>query len=275
MATGFKARHFWLPAVAVAFAGIAPSVYAEAGNPLNDRVSISVGGFLLDTKTKIRVDGDTDRGDEVDAERDLGLDASDRIRIDAYWRMTPRQKLRVMFFNTDNSATRDLERTIEVGDEEYVIGAEVTAGMKTTVTALSYEFDFLQNEKYELGVTGGIHNLKFQFHIEAEGGGQQLAAETTAEANGPLPVIGLHGIYRFNEKWYFDYGAQFFKISFDPYDGRVTDYSAAIVWQASKHWGFGAGYNSFVTKIDVDGDNFDGALRWSYGGARIFVNASF
>ena len=72
-----------------------------------------------------------------------------------------------------------------------------------------------------------------------------------------------------------DYGAQFFKISFDPYDGRVTDYSAAFVWQASKHWGFGAGWNSFVTKIDVDGDNFDGALRWSYGGARIFVNASF
>jgi hypothetical protein len=27
--------------------------------------------------------------------------------------------------------------------------------------------------------------------------------------------------------------------------------------------------------VEVDGDNFDGHLRWRYGGARIFVNASF
>ena len=147
--------------------------------------------------------------------------------------------------------------------------------MKTTVTALLYEFDFLQKENYELGVTGGLHNLKFDFGISAEGGGAQVAAETTAEANGPLPVVGLHGVWRINDKFYVDYGAQFFKVSFDVYDGRVTDYSAAINWQFSKHFGAGLGWNSFVTKLDVDNDRFDGSLRWSYGGARIFVTGSF
>jgi hypothetical protein len=156
-----------------------------------------------------------------------------------------------------------------------VATATVEAGMKTTVTALSYEFDFLQRENYELGVTGGIHNLKFDFHISAAGGGAQVAAETTAEANGPLPVIGIRGVWRINDKFYIDYGAQFFKISFDVYDGRVTDYNAAINWQFSDHFGVGAGWNSFITKLDVGGDRFDGSLRWSYGGARIFVTGSF
>jgi len=271
-----RGRYFRLPGAVACMALAAPAVYAEAGNPLNDTVSLSVGGFLLDTKTKIRVDGEVQgTGDEFDAERDLGLDDSNRVRFDGYWRMTPRQKLRLMWFSTDNSASKTLERTIDIGDETYFASAEVEAGMKTTVTALSYEFDFLQRENYELGVTGGLHNLKFDFHISAEGGGQQLAAETTAEANGPLPVIGIHGVWRINEQWYVDYGAQFFKISFDVYDGRITDYTANINWQFSDHFGVGLGWNSFITKLDVDNDRFDGSMRWSYGGARIFVTGSF
>jgi hypothetical protein len=268
-------RRFWLPVATVLGIAAAPAVYAEAGNPLTDTVSLSLGGYFVDTKTKMRVDGETGTGDEFDAERDLGLEDSDRIRFDGYWRMTPRQKIRVMYFSTDNTATKVLEETIDIGDETYPVSLEVEAGMKTTVTAISYEFDFLQKENYELGVTGGLHNLKFDFHIEATGGGQQVAGETTAEANGPLPVIGIHGVWRINEKFYVDYGAQFFRISFDPYDGRVTDYTASIVWQASKHFAVGTGWNSFVTKVDVDGDNFDGTLRWSYGGARLFVTGSF
>jgi hypothetical protein len=270
-----KRRLLWLPTAMVLLIVGAPAAYAEAGNPLNDTVNISVGGFLLDTKTKIRVDGETATGDQFDTSRDLGLDDSDRIRLDGYWRMTPRQKIRVMYFSTDNSATKTLTRDIEVGDDEYLATATVEAGMKTTVTALSYEFDFLQKDNYELGVTGGIHNLKFNFHISAAGGGAQVAAETTAEANGPLPVIGIRGVWRINDQFYVDYGAQFFKISFDVYDGRVTDYNAAINWQFSDHFGAGLGWNSFITKLDVGGDKFDGSLRWSYGGARIFVTGSF
>jgi len=268
-------RRFWLPTAAVLLATAAPAVQAEAGNPLNDTVSVSICGFLLNTKTKVRVNGETHTGDELDAGRDLGLKDSDRVRIDGYWRMTPRQKIRVMFFNTDNSSSRTLDRTIEIGDNLYNINTDITAGMKTTVTAISYEFDFLQGDKYELGVTGGIHNLKFNFHIDGFANNQNVSAETTAEANGPLPVIGMHGVYRFNDKFYLDGGVQVFRINFSPYDGRVHDLTAAFVWQANPHFGFGAGWNSFVTKVDVSGNRFDGSLRWAYGGMRIFVIASF
>jgi hypothetical protein len=181
----------------------------------------------------------------------------------------------VMYFNTDNSNTRTLQRNIEIGDTLYPVNLEVNAGVKTTVTAISYEFDFLQSDKYELGVTGGIHNLSFKFHINAMGNGQNVSASNTAQANGPLPLIGMHGVWRLGEQWYFQAGAQFLKINYDPYNGRFTDYSADFTWQPTKNWGFGAGWNSFVTKVDVSGSKFDGSLRWAYGGARVFVTASF
>jgi hypothetical protein len=267
-------RRYWLPAAAVFLAAAAPASYAEAGNPLNDTFSISLGGFLLETDTTLRVDGDV-RGTEIDAGRDLGLQDADRFRLDSYWRMTPRQKLRLMYFDTSAEQTRNLDRTIIVDDEEYLIDAEVTGSIETQVIALSYEFDFLQGDNYELGGTFGIHNLKFELGLEAEANGAQVAASSTAEANGPLPVIGLHGVYRINDKFYLDGGIQYFSISFDPYDGSVTDFTASVVWQATKHFAFGAGWNQFRTKVEVDGDRFDGELKWKYGGARIFVTASF
>ena len=271
---GKRQGQFWLPTAAVLLAAAAPALHAEAGNPLNDTFSVSLGGFLLSTSTELRVDGEA-RGTEINSERDLGIKDSDRFRLDAYWRMTPRQKLRLMYFDTNNSATKTLEREIEVGDDVYPIAVEVNARTETQVTELAYEFDFLQREKYEVGVTGGIHNLSFKFGISADGNGEQVEQESEASANGPLPVFGLRGVYRFTPKFYGEAAIQYFALAFDPYDGSVTDFTITGAWQFSEHWAVGAGWNSFTTKVDVDGERFDGSLRWRYGGARIFVTASF
>jgi len=271
-----RRRHFGLPAAAVLLAAVAPAVQAEAGNPLNDRFSVSLGGFLLNTETEIRVDGTTPgSGTEIDGSTDLGLQDSDRFRIDAYWRMTPRQKLRLMYFDTSANGTRVIDRDINFGDTVYPIDAEVNARVKTQVLSLQYEFDFLQGDNFELGGTFGIHTLKFETGLSVDSNGQTAGISSSAEVDGPLPVIGLHGVWRFNDKFYMDAGLQYFQISLDPYDGSVTDFNISGVWQFSDHWGVGAGWNQFRTSLEVDGDRFDGELTWKYSGARIFVTASF
>jgi hypothetical protein len=269
-------RQFALPSAAALLAAVAPAVHAESGNPLTDRFNIQLGGFLLSTETTLRVDGEFDQGTEIDSERDLGLKDSDRFRIDAYWRIAPKHKIRLMYFDTSNSADKTLERTIEFNDTIYNVGLDVHAKTETQVTELAYEYTFMKRETYDLSGSFGIHNLKFQTFLGGELNGNPLPnLQNTAEANGPLPVLGLHGVWRFNDQFYIDAMAQYFSISFDQYDGSVTDLTASAVWQFSKHVGVGAGWNNFITKVDVDGDNFHGMLRWKYGGARIFVTASF
>jgi len=269
-------RQFALPAAAVLLAAVAPAVHAEAGDPLSDRFNIQLGGFLLSTETTLRVDGEFDQGTEIDSERDLGLKDSDRFRIDAYWRIAPKHKIRLMYFDTSNSADKTLERTIEFNDTIYTVGLDVHAKTQTQVTELAYEYTFMKRDTYDLSGSFGIHNLKFQTSLGGELNGNPLPnLQNTAEANGPLPVLGLHGVWRFNDQFYIDALVQYFQISFDQYDGSVTDLTASAVWQFSKHVGVGAGWNNFITKVDVDGDNFNGMLRWKYGGARIFVTASF
>ena len=117
-----------------------------------------------------------------------------------------------------------------------------------------------KRDTYELGGTFGIHNIGFEFGLSAEAQGQTAATSSNAEADGPLPVIGLHGVWRINDKFYLDAGIQYFQISFDPYDGSITDFTLSGVWQFSEHWGIGAGWNQFRTNLEVDGDRFDGEL---------------
>ena len=190
--------------------------------------------------------------------------------------MTPRQKLRLMYFDTNANGTRVIDEEIIFGDAVYPIDAEVHGRVETQVISLQYEFDFLQGDTYELGGTFGVHNVKISRPaFPSMANGQTAGISSEAEAEGPLPVIGLHGVWRINDKFYIDGGLQFFKISFDPYDGSVTDFNLSGVWQFSEHWGVGAGWNQFRTKLEVDGDRFDGEFKWEYGGARVFVTASF
>jgi|RhiMetdeSRZDD1v2_1073273.scaffolds.fasta_scaffold466802_2 hypothetical protein len=270
-----KARYLWSISAAAVLAVAQGTCLAEAGDPLTDHFSISLGTFLLNTSTDIRVDGEARTGTDLDLETDLGFDDTDRFRLDGYWRFLPRQKLRLMYFDTRRSETTQLDRDITVGDTVFPLDAVVDTTFDTTVTTVSYEFAFLRGDKYEFAGLFGIHNLKFEFDMRAESQGQVGTLQESADANGPLPVVGLSGIWRFHDKFYLDAQVQYFRISIDPYDGRLSDYNASAVWQAFKHVGFGLGYNEFVTKVGVDGDNFDGDLRWRYGGARIFVTGSF
>jgi hypothetical protein len=246
-------------------------------DPLNDRFSLSLGTFLLNTSTQIRIDGTTGRGTELDTSRDLGIKDSDRFRVDGYWRFAERHKLRVLYFDTTNSASKTLQRDIDVGDTIFPLNLTVNSKFQTRVTEIAYEYAFLRRDNYEISGTVGVHDLHFKFDVSAmqNNSSQTLQAARDADVSGPLPVIGLRGLWRFNPKLYLDAQAQFFKISLDPYDGRLDDYNISLVWTPLKHFGFGAGYNEFVTHIDVSADRFNGNLRWRYGGARIFVIGSF
>jgi hypothetical protein len=265
---------FILPLLAVA--GLS-TARAEGLNPLDDRFSLSLGTFMVGTSTQIRVDGTTGRGTEIDTERDLGIKDADRFRADGYWRFAARHKVRLLYFDTKNSASKTLQRDLEIRDTVFPVNLTIDSTFETRVTELAYEYAFMRGDSYEIAGTVGVHDLHFGLDVSATQSNSTQTASLARDANasGPLPVIGLRAMWRFHPNFYVDAQAQFFKISLDPYDGRLDDFTASLVWTPFKHVGFGVGYNEFVTRLDVAADRFNGNLRWRYGGARIFITGSF
>jgi hypothetical protein len=258
---------------------------AYAQGLLNDRFSISLGGFLVGTDVEAELNGRATGGQrEIDFERDFGLDNdASRVRLDGLWRITPKHRLRFMYFDTEDDGTRTLDRTINWGNYTFNVGATVSAESQFSIYELAYEYAFARQPTYEVAATIGIHYLETELKISGsatftdENGNISAAQSTTRESSAPapLPVIGLRAGWLVAPQWYVDAQAQFFKVELDEYDGTITDLRLAATWMFHRNIGIGLGYNYFVTDVDVERDSFNGSLKVGYSGLQLFVTGSF
>jgi hypothetical protein len=259
-------------AFSVAFATLLPlmSLPATADPLLDEGVTVSLGSFAMDTTTVFRVDGTSGSGDEVDAERDLGLTDQSRFRFDMTWRFAENHKLRALWFNNDRTAQRVLAQTIVVGDDTYPAGTTVTTTVNTDILELAYEYAFWRGDDYEITGSAGLHTVTFFYDID---GPSDTPSE--ADATGPLPVFGARGMWRYGSSWYLEAQAQYFGLEFGGIKGRLDDYKASVTYMFGDHLGVGAGWNQFTMRITATESEFDGIFQWRYGGPMLFLTGAF
>lgn len=265
---------------------LAPCVFATAAaedrDPLESKLVVDLGWFFMANDIRVRVDGETSDaiGTDVNFDDTFGVGDFDRFRAEALWRITPRHVLRGMYFENNRSATRSLEREVVWGDHTFPVDASVTARTELSVAQLSYEYAFLRRENYELAGGIGVHlvdmGLSLAATLNAQGGSISEAVEEAARTDAPLPVLGLRGLWRLPHDFYLTAQVQYFYLEFDAYSGSLIDLKASLVWQCTDHVGFGVAYNDFGFRFDIeDRRNFDGRLRWDYGGAIAFATVMF
>jgi hypothetical protein len=268
---------------AVFLACAAPgAAHADDRNPLEARFIVDAGYFFLSTDTRVRVDGESTStaGSDVDFDDTFGIGDFDRFRVEGAWRIAPRHLLRAMYFQNNREGTRSMERDIEFNDQTFPVGATVKAGSELTIAQLSYDYAFLRRENYEIAGGIGLHyidlGLKLDATVTAQGGQASRSLDADASTAAPMPVLGLRGLWRLSDAFYISGQVQYFYLEFDPYSGSLIDLKASVVWQLADHVGVGLGYNDFGFKFDIeDRGDFDGRLRWDYGGAFVFATVMF
>lgn len=270
--------------VLIAVLGIASAGLAQAdenNNPLDSTLVVDVGGFFLSTDINVRLDGESTNlvGDEIDYDDTFGVGDFERVRLDAMWRIKGKHSLRGTYFSNDRTASNELSRDINFGDETYPVGATVKARSKLEVLQISYDYVFKRRENYELAAGIGVHMLDMSLGLDATvttaGGSAQRELSERGATAAPLPTLGLRGVWRLPHNFYVTALAQYFYIDFDDYVGSLSDLKATLVWQASEHVGVGLGYNDFRFRMKLDKDRFDGRLGWDYGGAMAFVSVTY
>jgi hypothetical protein len=255
---------------------------ADERNPLAAKFIVDAGYFFMSTDMRVRVDGETTEsvGSDVDYDDTFGIGDFDRFRAEASWRIAPRHLVRAMYFQNNRSASRSLERDVTFGDETFPLGVTVNARSELTVAQLSYEYAFLRRDNYELAGGIGVHYLDMSLGLDAtlaaQGGTASRSLDENATTQAPLPVLGLRGLWRLPHDFYITAQVQYFYVQFDPYSGSLIDLKASLVWQFADHVGIGIGYNDFGFRFDIDdARDFDGRLRWDYGGAIAFATFMF
>jgi hypothetical protein len=264
------------------FACTLGTVEAAERNPLEAKAVVDIGWFFLSTDIRVRVDGETIDASGTDIEYDdtFGIGDFDRLRAEALWRIAPRHTLRGMYFENNRSATRSLDRDIVFGGSTFPVSASVTARSEITVAQLSYEYGFLRGNSYELAAGIGVHyvdmGLSLAATLNGPTGSLSGAVEESASTQAPLPVVGLRGLWRLSDDLYITGQLQYFYLDLKQYSGSLMDLKAALVWQFTDHVGIGVAYNDFGFRFDIeDRHDFEGRLRWNYGGAIAFATVMF
>ena len=251
----------------------------QARGPIDQDWQFSLGTFLVSSDTKVKLNGDTLEGTDLNWENEFDLGDQDQFRLDAFWRFAERHKIRLMYFQNNRTVSRTLTRDINFGDTTFPVTTTVRAGMDQRILELAYEYAFYKTEKLELSGSFGIHGVKFDASLSGDittpGGGGSAEASEDGTVNGPLPVLGFHILWDMGHHLYLDGLAQLFYISFDNFDGAITDAKLTVTWMPWRNFGIGLGYNGFRTRVDVTKEGFDGRLTFRYNGAMAFVTFAF
>lgn len=234
---------------------------------------ISLGGFLMTHDASLRVDSNAlGIGTEIDMENDLGFDKTiETFRFDADWRFLPRHRASFSVYRYSRDAIRRLNRTIQFGDRVFVIDTTITSEFDMTVYKASYAYSVIQNAKFDLGLSAGLHLMDFKTSIAVTG----LGVSESATLLAPLPIFGLRGTWAITPKVFLKGNLDVFAISIDDTSGRFADALVALEYNAFEHIGVGIGYNRVYMSIKADGDKFSGEAGAGFGAVMVYGKLFF
>ena len=230
-----------------------------APNLLNDTFTATLGSYILESDTTVRLDGHSGQGTEVNWSESFGGGDGTRFRVDGAWRFgdSRRHKVRGMWFNFSRKPIGGSSiAEIDWGDVTFPVDVTIESSNEFDIYELAYEYAFLRRENLELSGSIGLHLAQFKVGLSAEvdtGGGSGTAEiGDEGKLNAPLPVLGGHAIWRISGDFWLDAMVQFFALEYDNVDGRLIDTRIGVLWQPKKWGGIGIGYNRFDMDVDVD-----------------------
>lgn len=285
--------HFraWLVvAVAVASAAAAP-VHAERDkysgaplppdkkhtvpSPITDHFYVEGAFFSPKVTTTLRVDNSTNVGfigSVVSAEDDLGLKSHvNQGRIELMFRMRERNKLRVTYYELDRSGQKALNRTIQFGDQTFLVTDIASSSLDWRMFALTYTYELLHFERFEAGLGIGVYLM------QGEAQGQVLAKQQRQEISGvaPYPTAALDATWRISRRFALTGRAQYLDATINNFSGAFGDYHFDLQYRWTPNFTLGAGYSRFALSMGISGGSFPGLLNLNVRGPEGFFRFSF
>jgi hypothetical protein len=255
----------------------------EAIRGVPDKWGFSLGAFWQTFETKVRLNGETADGTEIDFENDFGMDKSlTAFQLGGYYRFSDRHRLDLTYVPWDREKTRTLDEDIQWGDVIYEAGATVNSKAKIQMLNIIYKYSFFNNGKVTFGLNGGVSSLWSNLTLSGEGtisGGGEEVSGTIAESSKvifPIPVIGVHFDMTLTKRLIWRAEGNFFAASISGYDGNINVLSTSIAYFPTRNVGVGAGFASNLYTVTKGGDN-GGEVRVRYGfsGVTAFVQFAF
>jgi hypothetical protein len=193
------------------------------------------------------------------------------------YRFSRRHQVNVGFFQISRHNEVVLERTIEIGESVFPIGAQVDFSYDTRVYKAAYTWLFYDSDKVVLGASFGLNIVDFGARLTGGVGVEPIGETEIRETTGttaPLPVLGLRLAFRATRKLSLVAAADFLVVEYGKYGGTFQDNYALLDWRLSKIFSIGGGVNSLDFELEIEEDVL-ARVRHRYRGVIGFVGFHF
>jgi len=240
------------------------------------RFRFEIGAFLQAFETTLRLDSETlGTGTEIDLERELGVQKDqDNFRVDGAFRMARKHRIEFGYVSWNRNRTRVIDEELQFGDEIYPINATIRTSNQTDAYKLAYKYSFINNERYEAGISGGFSVFDIFASLDAESGGGSAGFES-GDVLAPVPLLGGFFDWKINPNLVLRTTGEVFDINTSGISGTVSDVKGTINWYPWRNIGIGAGFNRVgIRYLDEDGAA-ELEFKYVYSGVTAFVIFSF
>jgi hypothetical protein len=253
-----------------------PAAVAQLDPAVELRVDLFQGSFDSSLRLDSREFG---VGTELDLEQDLGLEEDvDEVRAELLFRTGDQSRLTIDYMAFDRSAAGPLGRPIRVGDFVFVGDIEVASSVESQFVALGWRYDFLAAPESELGLSFSVAWLTIESEITGSVrlGGTTFSATETGDAEGPVPMLGLHGAQWFGDRFRLSGAVRYLEISdLDGWSGSTLDYGARFDWFFLENLGVGVGWSGTDIEAEFDDQDDLGRADYAYDGVRAGLTVAF
>ena len=229
-----------------------------APNLLNDTFTATLGSFILESDTKVRLDGELRpgyRSQLVGQLRRRGWHPVPGRRRLALWRQPPAQAPRhvVQFLAKHDRRSSTAKSTGATSPSRSMSLSKACTSSTSTSSPTSTPSCGARTSSCRVRSACTSRSSRSGLSAEVDTGGGSGTAEIGDEGklNAPLPVIGGRAIWRISGDFWLDAMVQFFALEYENVDGRLIDTRIGVLWQPKKWGGIGIGYNRFDMDVDV------------------------
>jgi len=209
-------------------------------------------------------------GTEIELEEDGNLEESIQVaRVDGTYNFNRRHHAAFSFYDIDRDGFRTTARDISYGDVFFPAGTQMRTVFQQEIFKLSYGYNFVIRERGKLGASIGAHTIKFTTGLAGPDNAQE------ADADAPLPVVGLRGHYQFAEKWRVTGGFEWFDIQAGDLQGTFTDLIISVEHDTFDRFGFGFGFNTFRLDVEARDENLTGTIYLDFDSFIVYFRGSF
>lgn len=214
----------------------------------------------------------------IDYESDLNLDEQTlNPSIEASWTYNNKHYFTFNYFSLRREGQKSSSKELDFGNGNIIErDSVVDSYLNTDFYQLSYGYDFLQNEKWALGASVGLHFVGIETEIKSRNDISEKERQFIYQDTSlPLPNIGLFTHYQLNEKWRLAARIQYFYIATDTLYGGLTDLAFAAVYQINPNWSVNGALRYENINFNDEWLRLDTELTYVYYGPSLSVAYTF